>query len=249
MKKYILILIIGLGFSSCGIYRQNVVNVPLMQQKGQTQISGHIGFNGYDGQAGYALTNNIAVIANYNNLGIKRDGSSTNYSIDKHSFAEIGAGYYKKNKKELLTEFFLVAGNGMTSRFVTGGDTIVGHTPLFADFRKVYYNRFLIQADFGKLHGKFEYAFSPRIFFINYYNIEDNATDEYKHVSSSYLYSDIALTTRYNFAKYFKISGQVSLTIPLTGYKVAYYEASPINGSIGLIINMNFFRPDDKKKE
>ena len=243
MKKYIVFLIIGLVFTSCGIYRPNIVNVPLMENKGQAQLSSHISFNGYDCQGAYALTDKIALIANYNNLGIKREGTTTNYSIQKHAFAEIGAGCFKKGTKGKLIEFFFIAGNGVTSRFVTGGDTLAGNIPSFTNFRKAEYSRFLVQADIGKRFKKFEYAFSPRILFIHYYNIEDNSTDQFKELPTSYLYSDLALTGRFNFHKHFKISGQLGITIPITGYKAAYYEASPLNCGIGLIFDMNILKP------
>ena len=60
-------------------------------------LGADISFTGYDCQASYALTNKIAVIANYGNISLKPAGastyySSTNYSIDKHSFGEVGVG-------------------------------------------------------------------------------------------------------------------------------------------------------------
>jgi hypothetical protein len=96
MMKYGLIVLLT-GLTSCGPYRQNVVNAPLMQQKGQTQISGHVSFNGLEGQAAYALTNKIALLANYSDMGLqKKEYSSVNYEIKKHYFREIGAGVYRK---------------------------------------------------------------------------------------------------------------------------------------------------------
>ena len=69
--KHILFLVSVVGLSSYGIYRQNMVNAPLIQEIGQAQISGSVGFTGYDGQLGYAVTNKIAIIANYSGLGTK----------------------------------------------------------------------------------------------------------------------------------------------------------------------------------
>jgi hypothetical protein len=241
MRYYIFIALIF--FSSCGIYRQNVVNVPLMQQKGQAQISGHIGLTGYDCQAAYALTKHVGFIANYSDLGTKRENySSTNYSILKHNFGEIGCGYYNKNTNSWISEFFLVAGKGITSGSGAGGDNIPGHTPPYTYFNSANYNRFLIQADFGKSTGKLEYSFSPRVFVINYYNISNSQNDSYKHLPNTFIWTDYALTLRYNPIKSIKISGQIGLTLPITGYKAVFYEASPFNCSIGLIANMNFFK-------
>lgn len=52
LVKHILFLVSVVGLSSCGIYRQNVVNAPLMHKIGQAQISGSVGFTGYEGQLG-----------------------------------------------------------------------------------------------------------------------------------------------------------------------------------------------------
>ena len=241
-KKYSIILFIFYGCTSCGIYRQNVVNVPLMQKMGQAQLGGHVSTTGYDGQAGCAITNHLALMVNYSNSGTKRiDNTLINYSIDKHNFGEIGGGYFNKNTKGLIYEFFFIAGKGMSSHFVTGGDTVQGHTPPFTYQRNIDYSRFLIQADFGKAGKKIEYAFSPRIFLLHYFNINDNESKEYLNLPHAYFYSEIALTLRYNILKWLKISGQAGLTIPITGYKAAYYESSPFNASLGLILNINCF--------
>ncbi len=234
------------GLSSCGVYRQNVVNAPLMQEKGQAQISGSVGFTGFDGQLAYAATKKIALMANYSDLGTKRENfSSVNYSIDKHNFYELGAGYFKKNKSRLISEYFLIAGKGMTSHFVQSLDKA---NNVKTTLKKVSYNRFCFQADFGKINKKLEYAITPRIMVINYYNITDNSSDPYKQEANTYLYTDIAATLRYNFLKYFKISGQFSSTIPVTGFNSKYYESSPFNCSIGLIINLNFYKPTQSEK-
>ncbi len=243
LKKYTILLLIFCGCTSCGIYRQNVVNVPLMQHSGQVQGGVHVGFTGHDGQIGCSLTDHVALMANYNDMGTRKvTYSLTNYEINKHHFGEIGAGYFTKNTNGLIYEFFLLAGKGWSYHYVTGGDTMQGHTPPFTNVRDIDYNRYLIQADFGKAMRKLEFAFSPRIFLIHYYNILDSGNDTYLNLTHSYVFSDMALTLRYNIFKCLKISGQASFTIPVTGFNAAYYESSPFNVSIGLILNMNFIK-------
>ncbi len=237
--KHLLFLVSIFGLSSCGIYRQNVVNTPLLQQKGQAQISGSVGFTGYDGQLAYAMTKKIAIIANYSDLGTKQiNYSSENYTINKHNFYEMGVGCFKKNKSALTSEYFLIAGKGTTSRYNQGLDTSM---KISSTFQKVTYNRFCFQADYGKTIRKWEYIVSPRIMLLNYYNISDNSTDTYKDLPATYLYADITGSVRYNFLKYFKIYGQLNFTIPATDFKPSYYEFSPFNCSIGLLVNMNFY--------
>jgi hypothetical protein len=249
MNKYILLFLTSIAFYSCGIYRQNVVNTPLFQQKKQTQIAAHVGFTGLNAQASYALTNHIGMFANYCDMGTKRTSFSTiNYSIDKHNFGEIGAGYYHNNKTGFTYEIFLVAGNGMGSNFSAGGDTIPGHTKPFENFKKANYNRFLIQADFGLSEGQFNFALTPRIFVLQYYNITDTESDIYKTISNRYLCSDLALTGQYKMYKNLILSAQMGVTRVIAGQKIGYYEYSPFNCSIGFILHLNFSKFSDRQR-
>ncbi len=241
MIKYILVMLV-IVFSSCGIYRQNVVNTPLMQHKGQTQLSGHIGFNGLEGQAAYALTNKIAVLANYGDMGVRKEQySAINYSSRKHNFKEIGAGVYTKTAAGRIRELFVFAGKGMTSHFVVGRNSagVISSTN-----QEIEYSRFALQADLGNKINHLEYVFSPRLIGVHYYNIIDNARSDYQNLSNFHIYAEGALTLRYPILKFLMVSGQVCVTFPLThsgGYNY-YYEFSPFNSSIGLIFNIDLLK-------
>lgn len=241
MLKYSFIILISIELTSCGIYRQNVINVPLMESSGQTQIGGYFSFNGYDGQVSYALTNNIVLVANYNDLGIKRDVAGYNYSIDKHNFGEVGAGYFTRITEEWIGELFVIAGKGKTSHFFTGIVSYEGPSFPVTYFNEAKYDRYLIQTDFGTIRGKWQYAFSPRIFLIHYYDIKDNSSKEFNKLPNKYIYSEGVLTLKYSVFEYLKATGQAGLTLPITGYDAAYFEASPFNCSIGLILDMDLF--------
>ena len=235
--KTILTFILLLIFTSCGLYRQNVVNVPILKQKGQTQIGGHASFTGVDGQASYAITKNVALMANYSNIGTKKISySSVNFSIDKHYFGEGGIGYFKKTSKDLFMDFFLIAGNGMTSNFVQGLDTVKKIT---TQYRQAFYNRYCFQVDFGRIKDKLEYAFTPRVMVVNYFNMSDSEVNTYKGLPDVYIYADMSLTLRYSLLKFLKLTGQLNATLPITGLKSGYYEFSPFNCSLGLIFNFN----------
>ncbi len=245
--KNIIILISLLGLTSCGIYRQNVVNVPIIKQKGQAQLSGHASFIGFDGQISYAATKQIALIANYSDIGTKKvTYSSDNYQIDKHYFWEAGVGYYKKTSKHLYIDFFILGGNGLTSHFVQGLDTAKKLTTFY---RRAFYNRFCFQADFGRVRNKFEYAFTPRLMVVNYSNVTDSEVKTYQSLPNTYLYSDFSFTLRYNLLKVLKISSQINATIPITGYKDSYYEFFPFNCSLGIILNLNFCKRHDNETQ
>lgn len=224
------------SLSSCGIYRQNVINAPLLQQKGQTQISGHVSFNGLDGQLAIAPANHFAILMNYSDLG-----KNKNYNyIDKHNFKEIGAGLFKTTKKGNAQEIFLLFGNGMTSHTAQ----LVNSAGIL-ESQQVKYNRYVIQADFGNKQDKFEFALSPRLLGVHYYDIIDNIRNDYKDLSNFHIYAEGALTLRYHILKYLILSGQACATVPVIrsggGYNY-YYDFSPFNLSTGLIFNINFLK-------
>lgn len=229
-------------FSSCGVYRQNVVNTPVFTAKNELQVGAYCGSNGLDGQLSYSLTNSIGLILNYNDIGVKKkEFSSTNYTIDKHYFGEFGAGYYRKNNNGIRSEFFFLAGQGFSSKYSTGGtllgDSTSSMTPFYADFKSLYYNRFVLQSDFGKINGAFEYVFTPRLFLVNFYGINDVNTNYSNTFPRSYAWSDFSFSLRYSFLNYFKFSGQVGVTLPITGIHDSYFASSPLNVSFGLVVN------------
>ena len=242
MKLNLIFVVLFLGsISSCGFYRQNVVNVPLFQEKGEIQAGGHIGFTGYDAQAAIAVTNKIAVVGNYNSSKNTTNFSTTNYTQFKHQFYEIGIGNFRKTSADIIHEYFLTIGQGQTVMNGTGGDTIYGHSSPYIYTKSANYTRFMIQADFGKTVRNFEYALSPRLFIIDYHSITDTQNNSYLTLPHTFLWSDLAFTFRYCPTNFLKLSGQVSCTYPISGRKVGYYEASPFNASIGLILNLDAF--------
>ncbi len=239
--KFIFIVTLICVLSSCGFYRQNVVNVPLFQEKAQIQASGHIGCTGYDGQVGITVTDKIAVIGNYNSNKKTTNYSSTNSSYFNHNLYEFGLGHYRKTSSGLIHEYFLNFGQGNTMISGAGGDTIYGHTAPYSFIRSTKYTRIMLQADFGKIVRNFEYALSPRLFVLDFHSVIDTENTSYLTIPHTFLWSDLAFTFRYCPSAFLKLSGQVSCSLPVTGLKQAYYEASPFNASFGLVFYFNAF--------
>ncbi len=220
--------------NSCGIYRQNVVNTPMFQEKGQIQLGGHVGFAGYDGQAAFAFTNKIAVMGNYCFTNQATSYSSTNYTKLNHQFYELGLGHFRKSSKNLIHEYFIIVGQGSTSMNVASMSSGVQNY----DLRSAKYTRIMLQADFGRITNKFEFGVTPRLFLINYFSNVDTQNNAYLTIPHRFVWSDLAFSIRYSPSKYFKIASQVSCTLPITGLKNGYYEASPFNASLGVIFNV-----------
>lgn len=243
MRKINKLLILILFNCSCGIYRQNVVNVPAITQKGQIQLSVHQSFNGSEIHGSYSLTNNFAVMANYGSIGDKEENNPSNKSVQNHYFKEIGLGFYKQtapNNNQTIKEVFALAGQGYTSKYT---ETYVGSKTQF-DFKEAYYNRFGIQVDYGKKTNEFSWFISPRLLYVNYYGIKDTTIETSRQQANSFIRGEIAVTYRYHFNPYISLSGQSCITVPITDYfdNIVYDDFAVYNVSLGLVINLNLFK-------
>lgn len=235
MKTTIYFSLLGLLLlNSCGIYRQNVVNTPLFQHKGEVQIGGHASGTGYDGQAAVAVTNSLGLIGNYSFTNKNSDYSNTNYTKVNHEFYEFGVGQFHKNKQDFTHEYFLVFGQGYTKLLNANGDGVLQNM----DVRSAKYTRWMFQADFGKVKNHVEYVFTPRVYYINYFDHVDTQDPSYSTIPNGFVWSDVAITTRYSPINYLQVVSQVSITLPITGSKYGYYDASPLNASIGLVFTV-----------
>jgi len=219
-----------------------------MEHAGQLQVAGHESLNGPEGQVSYAITKNIGVMANYQNKGEKRtDYSAINYEINKHYFGEAGVGLYNfktDDSKKIYRDLFFLAGQGMTSHFVQGLDS--SQKNISVQFRQATYNRFCVQADFARAINKLTVAFSPRLFLISYFDIIDSTGNSYKKTPNMFMRAEIAITTRYHFTKNIAAMWQTCVTLPLME-NGSYDDFSPFNFSIGLNINLNLFKVEEKK--
>ena len=107
-----MILLLPIVFlSSCApVYIPNAVNVPLNSNKGELQIGGYAGSNGFDLQTSYAITKEIAVMLNGSTMNRTDDSTS---SYHKHGFGEAAMGYY--NSFDQAGRFEIFAGYGVGS--------------------------------------------------------------------------------------------------------------------------------------
>jgi hypothetical protein len=236
MKNIVLLLFLGIAFSSCGIYHQNVVNVPMLQHKGQLQVASQVSFSGFEGQSCYTLTDKIAVLADYNT---DRAGATR---ASKHYFGEVGVGLYKSAESDSnrkVRELFFLAGNGKTSQFEQNDTS--------SFFDQAFYNRFCLQANWGKSYKKRSWAISPRLTVIHYYNVNyeflklNNATN-----TNTNVFLGTAFTWRFKIVKHLLFSFQIDVTAPIlptvTEATSNIYDFSPINFSCGLVTDMNLFK-------
>ena len=102
---YIIMLFSLIGIlSSCSPeYIPNMVNTPVFSNKGEFQATVATGTSNFDAQLGYAITDNIAVIANGSYADQTND---TTDEFHKHLIIEGGLGYYRQISSSARIEVF-----------------------------------------------------------------------------------------------------------------------------------------------
>ena len=91
-------------------YLPNVINTPLLNNKNEFQGAVNVGASGFDPQFSYALTDHIGLMMN--GCFSNSDPSIKSSSYNKHQFYEFGAGYFTRDKNNLLFEVYGGAGFG-----------------------------------------------------------------------------------------------------------------------------------------
>ena len=213
-KKFILYAItVMLIIKGCApAYVPNVINTPLLSNKGEIQAGIHTGVSGTDPQFAYAITDNIGIMLN--GSFANRTSDSTD-DFHKHQFVELGTGYYTKI--------------GETGRFETFGG--FGYGKLQAKFNNNLWNassdvnssRLFIQPSIGATTDIFDGSFSSRFVMVNMHQASNKSTG---------FFLEPVLTGKIGY-KYVKAVFQLGLSIPLNSANIDF-NYQPFLFSIGL---------------
>jgi hypothetical protein len=208
----ILILIIILVLNSCApAYIPNVVNTPLLTNKGEVQVSVYSGLSGFDPQLSYALTNHIGLMLN----GSFANRTDSTDDFHKHQFIELGSGYYRS-----------IGSNGRFEAFGGFGfGNIQAHyeNSLWQDNTTVKNFRIFIQPTIGASTDVFDGSFSTRIVANNIYQSSYNSTG---------FFVEPVVTAKAGF-KYVKVVAQLGFSLPVNENNIQYTN-QPFMFSIGL---------------
>ena len=204
--SYILVL------SSCSpSYIPNVINTPLLSNKGELQLGIHTGLAGVDPQGAYAINDNIGLMLN-GSFANRASDSSANYH--KHDFGELGVGYFTKFADNGRLEVFTGLGYGdLNAHFESG---------IFNSSAKVNTRRFFIQPAIGAKTNIFDGSFATRFVFLDIYQ---------GGKSVHAVLFEPAITAKVGY-KYAKAVFQFGLSLPLSATENYYYQ--PFLFSIGL---------------
>lgn len=235
--------VLASSFSSCTLmmYKPNMQNVPLHTQKGDLDVN--LTLENY--QASYAITDNIAVMANGYNGKFTLSTSSgtppndTKYDkVTKRFLGEAGVGYYNAFGRPSkggdysggVFEAFGGMGYGKLANTIIKTDSSV---LTYSGFYNTNTLKFFIQPSIGYKYKEgwksIESVFSVRMTGMNYGNITSNYT--LKDLTDNHLqpagggalamFLEPALTVKTGL-KYFKIIQQFQFITQIAGPKMLY---------------------------
>ena len=190
--KNLFLLLIFITFSGCGpvYYVPNTQNVPVMKDKGQTNLSlalnGSEWTNGFELQGAYGLTDKIALQLNADWVESTQEPSN-----GSGHFVELGAGYYKNISRYFVFETYGLLGFGNLK-----------YEEDFSSFQEIKANffRFGVQPSISYSSKYFIASLSGRFANINYNSVSGNHYDvEFLKANNSYWLVEPALTLQTGF--------------------------------------------------
>jgi len=193
----------GIVMTSCSpkFYSPNTQNVPLISEKGETNLTLSGNGNQVEFQGAYGLTEHIAIKAN-GGLYIPKDLDNGNGGSGK--FIEIGGGYFKPVYTNFVFETYAIAGFGSFENHLPSTTSAY---PLTTGDISANLFRIGIQPNFGYKTKYFSAAVSSRFVNLSYSKVEGDLIfeeinqPEYLKGNSSNFLVEPALTIKGGFDK------------------------------------------------
>lgn len=233
---YLFIGVLALTLSSCStkFYVPNTQNVPIIDSRGQTNLTLAGNGNQVEFQGAYGLTDGLAMQVN-GDWVIPPD--LENGSGGSGRFVEGGLGYFKRISKDFLFDTYALAGFGnMENHFPTSG--LPNPTP--AGIISANLNRFSLQPGLSFRRKYFSITGSARVSSLNFTSIEGNLTldniDQVAYLGSnkSNFLVEPALTIRGGVEK-IKLQLQV-----LHSFNLSHSDFRQDDGLVSIGLNFNF---------
>ncbi len=227
MKKSVLLLI-AITFAGCGpvYYVPNTQNVPVIKEKGQTNIS--IGLNssestdGFELQGAYGLTDKMALQLNTDWVS-----SSDESSTGSGHLIELGAGYYKNLSKHFVFETYGLVGFGSLKY----EDNYESPEEISAKFIRLG-----VQPSISFTSKYFIASLSGRVANLKYNSVSGNYIDvDYLKANNSHWLIEPALTLQAG-SENVKLQFQFQISENLTD---PYFMQDYSLVSLGLKVNIN----------
>ena len=198
MKKFLLIILIPVGFISCYspryVYSPATQNIPLLKQKNDVEaavfyagsynlLASRENYNrGLDLHAAYAVSDHVGLMLN-ESIRWERNGNSETHPRDssslfyKRHFTEAGIGYFTDLGKSSKSQFQVFGGMAF------GKSNISDHGIFSGTQMQKFHNStvtkiFIQPALIGNFSHNFSLAFASRITMAYFSNIQSNYTSE-----------------------------------------------------------------------
>lgn len=240
MRKFFVVLLLA---TSCSpLYVPNTRNTPLFRERGEFQGTVNV-TTGLEGQLAYALSDNLAVMANGSFFSQKITDKQEEYTRS-HKFFEGGLGYYNVTRK-FRSEIYVGYGGGEDTSF----SQYYFFTPYFGQKDLVAtgkYNRIFIQPTIGSNNRKFNMAFTLRMSMVDYTEFSSNdnnpslSTITVKPDEKPQFFLEPALTGKFPLVGNLQGIVQLGVNAPLPND--AYFDYVPLQLSVGIQLNTGSLR-------
>lgn len=207
-------------------YVPNVVNTPMLSNKGEFHANFNTGTSGFDPQLSYAITDNIGVMLNASIENRNRDSTDSHH---RHKFIELGAGYYTKFAEIGRFETYVGFGRG----------TINAHYDfiLWKSFSDVKYNRIFVQPAIGISTRWFDGSLAMRMVYVDIF--------QKGHRTYSF-FMEPAVTVKFGY-DYFKFVTQMGYSFPADNY--VHFDYEPVMFSFGIQVALGRKTPSKVKSQ
>lgn len=222
MKKVrnFMLLVVGLGVASCSpkFYTPNTMNVPLISEKGEIDLTLSGNVNQVEFQGAYGVANHIAIQANG---GVFIPGDLDNGNGGSGRFIELGGGYFLPIQEHWVFEAYGIFGFGSFENHLPSTLEEYPQTD-----GKISANLFRagVQPNFGFKSDYFSAAISSRIVSLSYskirgdLNFEDENQQSYLASNSPGFLLEPAITVKGGL-KRLKLQVQYGYSLNLTNSK------------------------------
>lgn len=198
MKSVFILFVSPAFFSNCNIerklYSPTQVNNPSLKTKNDYSLSlAYSTPSGFDFNAGYAITNRLAVIGGaytYKNRDKEESYSifpshkDSSILVYKHNGFHAGTGIYfplSKKKSSEFVAFFLGYTKGSFEMREKLYDLTNTPASPKLNFYKSDLNRWFIQGSFNSYHGIFDFSFTTRFNYAGYNNVTTDYDDNQQY--------------------------------------------------------------------
>jgi len=225
-------------------YLPRNANVPLFKEKNDFNgsVSAGIGTktSGLEVQAAYAVTDNLAVMANFMSSKYFAAGDPDDHNVSNGSYFDGAAGYFKPLNRFLVFEVF--GGLGYCSQHHEYyAYTLSGYD--YRGYADLAYIKPFLQPSIGASFDIIDIAFSSGITSLNFNKIKNNVDqnslyyDELERIdmNRSFVLLEPAVTIRTGW-KFIKLQAQYMFSFNLT-HDFMYFE--PVKGSLGIFISLS----------